>query len=165
MRKAVVTVYGDVQRVGYRYLVQDVARRVGVKGYVQNLPDGSVKIVAEGSQESVNRFVAALNVKEPPITVEKVDSKYARATGEFGDFRVRYGRVAEELAEGFGSGLQYIVQVRDEVRGLRSETREGFVLLDQKYGAISETLKQLSRDFRSLKEAIERYFERKGISA
>jgi acylphosphatase len=43
-------VQGRVQGVGYRYFVQREADALGVCGFVRNLPDGSVEVVAEGSE-------------------------------------------------------------------------------------------------------------------
>jgi len=61
-------IFGDVQRVGYRFVVQDLARRMGVKGYVKNLPDGSVEIVAEASKEVIDKFVGAVHPNYYPRT-------------------------------------------------------------------------------------------------
>jgi acylphosphatase len=47
---------GRVQGVGFRYFAEDAARREGVRGWVQNLPDGRVEAAADGDQESVDRF-------------------------------------------------------------------------------------------------------------
>ncbi|MBO3842737.1 MAG: acylphosphatase, partial [Candidatus Brockarchaeota archaeon] len=48
---------GDVQKVGYRDFVQKTARKLGVKGYVENLPDGSVQIVCEAEEPVLKNFV------------------------------------------------------------------------------------------------------------
>lgn len=48
---------GRVQGVGYRLTCAEVASRLGVDGYVQNLPDGSVEVVACGPPEQVERLV------------------------------------------------------------------------------------------------------------
>lgn len=66
-----VIVKGRVQGVFYRAHTQRQADRLGVKGYVKNLPDGSVEAVFEADQKSVSQMVkwchqgpAASNVKE-----------------------------------------------------------------------------------------------------
>ncbi|MEM0062135.1 MAG: acylphosphatase [Ignisphaera sp.] len=66
MVKAVkIRVYGDVQGVGFRGRVKSMAMVYGVFGYVRNLPDGSVEIHVEGSEDRVDAFVeAAKNLKE-----------------------------------------------------------------------------------------------------
>jgi acylphosphatase len=52
---------GRVQGVGFRFFVEDQARREGLAGYVRNLPDGCVEAVAEGDEESVARFERTLH--------------------------------------------------------------------------------------------------------
>ena len=46
-------VTGRVQGVGFRWFVRETARRVGLAGWVCNLPDGSVELAAEGDEESI----------------------------------------------------------------------------------------------------------------
>jgi acylphosphatase len=47
---------GRVQGVGFRYFAEAAAAREGLHGWVRNLPDGRVEIVAEGEADSVERF-------------------------------------------------------------------------------------------------------------
>ncbi|MGC8651848.1 MAG: acylphosphatase [Candidatus Micrarchaeia archaeon] len=61
----VYRVYGFVQGVGYRAYVKRVADACGVDGYARNLPDGSVEIVAKGSEESIARFETGIKVSAP----------------------------------------------------------------------------------------------------
>ncbi|WP_029683877.1 acylphosphatase [Thermotogota bacterium JGI 0000106-O11] len=49
-------VRGIVQGVGFRHFVKNVARAIGVKGYVKNEMDGSVTIVAGGNSEQLNEL-------------------------------------------------------------------------------------------------------------
>jgi acylphosphatase len=51
---------GRVQGVGFRYTVHAMARGFPVAGYVRNLPDGSVELVAEGEESAVAAFLAAV---------------------------------------------------------------------------------------------------------
>jgi acylphosphatase len=48
---------GHVQGVGFRYATQRLAQRSAVAGYVKNLADGRVELVAEGAPAEVGRFV------------------------------------------------------------------------------------------------------------
>lgn len=57
MRTVKVRVEGIVQGVGFRYYTYRIAKRYGIKGYVKNMPDGSVEIVAEGDEEKLERFL------------------------------------------------------------------------------------------------------------
>jgi acylphosphatase len=51
---------GHVQGVGFRYTAQHLAAGYRVAGYVRNLPDGDVELVAEGEADEVERFLAAV---------------------------------------------------------------------------------------------------------
>ncbi|MFQ3598649.1 MAG: acylphosphatase [Chloroherpetonaceae bacterium] len=48
---------GRVQGVGYRWFVQKTATKLGIKGYVRNLPDGTVELEAEGDTESLDALI------------------------------------------------------------------------------------------------------------
>jgi acylphosphatase len=52
---------GRVQGVGFRYTARQLADRFAVQGFVRNLPDGTVELVAEGEVEEVNRFLGAVS--------------------------------------------------------------------------------------------------------
>jgi acylphosphatase len=57
-RLAVVS--GRVQGVGFRFFASRAAREHGVKGWVRNLPDGSVETFAEGEEEAVAGYIEKL---------------------------------------------------------------------------------------------------------
>jgi Acylphosphatases len=59
-RRVTVLFEGNVQGVGFRFTTLNVARRHPVTGYVRNEPDGSVRLVAEGAEDSVLRFLDEL---------------------------------------------------------------------------------------------------------
>ncbi|MCI0642761.1 MAG: acylphosphatase [Gemmataceae bacterium] len=52
---------GRVQGVGFRYTAQRVAQKFPVAGFVRNLSDGRVELVAQGEPEDVDRFLAAVD--------------------------------------------------------------------------------------------------------
>ena len=70
-RRYVVT--GRVQGVGFRWYTHDVAAREGVHGWVRNLADGSVEVVAEGDRESVDRLEAAIRRGPSQARVAEVE--------------------------------------------------------------------------------------------
>ncbi|MGB9625036.1 MAG: acylphosphatase, partial [Phycisphaerae bacterium] len=80
---------GRVQGVGFRFTACELAERFAVTGYVRNLRDGRVELVAEGDADEVDRFVRAVHEAMHGYirSVEQTDSP---ATGEFADFGVRY---------------------------------------------------------------------------
>jgi len=79
---------GRVQGVGFRYFAQDAARREGVSGWVQNLPDGRVEAFVEGDEESVTRVERALRTGPGGARVETVYVQDEDPTGADKGFRV-----------------------------------------------------------------------------
>lgn len=80
---------GRVQGVGFRYTARGIAERFAVVGYVRNLPDGRVQLVAEGAAGEVDRFIQALS-EEMDRHISHVDATRSAASGEFADFSVRF---------------------------------------------------------------------------
>jgi acylphosphatase len=84
-------VYGRVQGVGFRDFVQDKGVRLGLTGFARNLPDGrTVEVVAEGERPALEALVEALRRGAPASHVERVESSWAAATGEFQGFGIRH---------------------------------------------------------------------------
>ena len=81
-------VKGRVQRVGFRFFVEDAAQREGVQGYVRNQHDGSVEIVAEGDMEALQRFEMAVRRGPSGARVEDVDTIEVEPSSRFAGFRV-----------------------------------------------------------------------------
>ncbi len=99
-KRATIIAKGRVQRVGYRDLIADWAMDLGVFGFVENQPDGTVKIVVEGEDEILEEFVRKAQPEDDPmIRIEQVDVNYEKATGEFKHFKIKRGSSDEETAE------------------------------------------------------------------
>ncbi len=82
---------GRVQGVGYRYHVTDCARETGVSGFVRNVADGSVLIVAEGRDDAVSEFVQMVKAHgDPIIRVDTLEVTKSDPTGEFSGFGIRW---------------------------------------------------------------------------
>jgi acylphosphatase len=80
---------GRVQGVGFRATTRDIAARFAVVGFVQNLSDGQVLLVAEGEPAELDRFLAAM-ADEMDRYLEGYDVDHLPATGEFVGFRIRH---------------------------------------------------------------------------
>jgi acylphosphatase len=57
MRTVHLIIKGKVQGVYYRASAKDVARDIGVTGWVKNMPDGNVEVIVSGSEERVEKFI------------------------------------------------------------------------------------------------------------
>lgn len=68
-------VLGRVQGVGFRYFAEERARLEGVAGFVRNLPDGRVEVVAEGEADAVIRFERAIRHGPSGARVEEVETE------------------------------------------------------------------------------------------
>lgn len=80
---------GRVQGVGFRYAVRQVAAGYAVAGYVRNLPDGRVELVAEGAPRELDRFLAEIAERMGGyIRKMAVDSR--PGNGEFDVFEIRH---------------------------------------------------------------------------
>lgn len=80
---------GRVQGVGYRFFTLSAGRRLGLKGYARNCPDGSVEVVAEGSRDRLLQLLAELRRGPAAAQVDAVTFDFAPPTGEFTEFGVR----------------------------------------------------------------------------
>ncbi len=83
-------VEGRVQGVGFRYSTLDVARQFRVTGYVMNLPDGAVEIVAEGTPSEVAAFLAALRRMPVYRNVTRESLQETAGGARHTDFRIRF---------------------------------------------------------------------------
>lgn len=81
-------VQGVVQGVGFRYNTQIEAEQLGLTGYVKNLPDGTVEIVAEGPTAALHQLTEWARKGPPAARVKQVDITYESANGEFGRFSI-----------------------------------------------------------------------------
>ncbi len=85
------TVYfsGTVQGVGFRYTTHRVAARYDVTGFVRNLPDGRVELVAEGPAAEVRGLLDAIRA-EMGHYIGDTQERTSTASGRFGQFEIRF---------------------------------------------------------------------------
>jgi acylphosphatase len=84
-------VKGIVQGVGFRYFTVYQAQRIGgITGYVRNLRDGNVEVVAEGEREKLEQLLAQLQKGPTGAHVTGVDVFWENPTGEFTNFGIRW---------------------------------------------------------------------------
>ena len=80
---------GKVQGVGFRFTFENIAKGLGIKGYVSNLAEGTVEAICEGPKDSldsvVDKVAASMGgyIRSCKIITQE-------ATGEFSDFRILF---------------------------------------------------------------------------
>jgi acylphosphatase len=80
---------GRVQGVGFRYFTEAAAAREGITGWVRNMPDGRVEVVAEGDREAVERFERNIRHGPPAARVDRVETDDMVPTGRETGFRIK----------------------------------------------------------------------------
>ncbi len=89
MERAKIKVIGDVQGVFYRFSAKIMADNLGITGWAENEPDGSVAMVIEGESEAIKQFVRWAREGSPMAEVEKVEVEKEKYKGDIRSFEVR----------------------------------------------------------------------------
>ncbi len=90
MKRVHIIISGRVQGVFFRFNTRDLANNLGLTGYVKNLYNGDVEVVAEGNEEKLNRLIEFCKKGPESASVTNTKIKYGKAANEFSDFEVRY---------------------------------------------------------------------------
>jgi acylphosphatase len=172
--RTVIIVKGEVQRVGYRDVVERAARKLKLTGFVENIKPYDVKVVCEGDKASIDIFLELINIKEYPVDVEHLDVKFEEPTGEFDYFEIIRGDMAEELGERLdlaGAKMTIMTQKQDVMiekldyntsvlKDFKSETNENFNKLSNimsKHDAdAKERIVTLTHEISDIKERLTR---------
>lgn len=86
-----IIVSGRVQGVGFRFFTYQEARKLNLAGYVKNLDDGKVEIVACGSQIQINKLIDWIKMGGPnSANIENYEIQYTNRCQNFTTFNVRY---------------------------------------------------------------------------
>ena len=88
--RATIIIQGVVQGVGFRFFVIEKARENNVTGYVQNLPDGTVKVIAEGDKGLLQDFIGMLKVGPVSAHVTGLEVAWDNGESQFSTFDIRY---------------------------------------------------------------------------
>lgn len=85
-----VFIDGRVQGVAYRFFAEKYANRLGLTGWVRNVEDGRVEVVAEGPAAEIETFLDRLREGPRLALVDRLDVRREKATGEFGSFEISF---------------------------------------------------------------------------
>lgn len=83
-----ILISGIVQGVFFRREITDLARRLGLVGWVRNLPDGRVEAVAEGDKSRLEELIRYCHVGPSGARVKSVEVEWLNSTKEFRGFRI-----------------------------------------------------------------------------
>lgn len=85
-----VFIDGFVQGVAFRFFAEKHANRLGLTGWVRNLADGRVEVLAEGPAAEIDDFLALLREGPRMARVDRFDLRREKATAEFHDFHIDF---------------------------------------------------------------------------
>jgi acylphosphatase len=155
MQRLTAYVSGTVQKTGYRAQVLIMARALGLAGYAQNLSDGRVKIVAEGEEADLERFLKALKIRDTFIDVDEILGEYSPATGEYAGFAkmVMNGETDQRLDKAAELLKELVVVNKEMVKELKA-TREGVIVVGENVQAVREEVIGVREDVRGVREEV-----------
>ncbi len=87
-----VKIFGRVQGVGFRWFLRMKAKELGIRGYAENLPDGTVEVVAQADEKNealLKRFLEECKKGPFLARVDKVIFEKVRDTAVFGGFQIK----------------------------------------------------------------------------
>ncbi len=87
MKTIKVTISGTVQGVFFRQFVKDKAKELNVRGFIRNLDNGNVEVVAEGRDENVNQLLQECSQGPINSNIKQVESREIKHQG-FEDFKI-----------------------------------------------------------------------------
>jgi acylphosphatase len=152
MQRLTAIISGKVQKAGYRGKVVTIAKVLEINGYVQNLADGSVKVVAEGNEPELERFARALVMKNTIIDVSGIETEHSTATGEYNGFAkmVDSGETDARLDSAV-----------DHLKVLVDLTRQGLGKQDQMLGKQDQMLGLQDRSLKKQDDLVDKMDETK----
>jgi acylphosphatase len=89
MKAVLIKVMGDVQGVNFRYFARKKAKELNLTGWAKNEHDGSVTILAQGTEEALKEIVAWSGEGSPMATVKKVTAEVTEANESLKGFEVK----------------------------------------------------------------------------
>jgi len=161
MKRLTAFVSGKVQRVGYRARVIQLANGLGLKGIIENLSDGRVRIIAEGDEEKMKLFEEAIDIKNTFIQVTTIEKIYSQPYGEFGGFYklVGTGETDSRLDEGIG----VLKDMRDLLISICGMQKQMLGKQDQMLGKQDETLFEIKDMNHSLNDKMDKVLDKSEI--
>ncbi len=157
--KGRLVVEGNVQGVGYRVIVRQIARKNGIKGKVKNIDNGNVEIYCEGdNQTSVLKFVESIEIKSKhddisTINVETIQKFWEGEEGynlldePMERFEIDYeGDIEQKNLERLETGSLMMYGVNEKL----STTHSDFNKLDDKYDKVSQKLDAINNNISNL---------------
>lgn len=160
LETARILVFGNVQGVGFRAYVEQIARGMQVKGFVRNLDDGKVEIYAQAKKDKITAFAKRIGIKGNPsdpfslnatkIQVVFEHSKdFIRPDRALGLFEVDYGEesnLQKEMVKKAAIATFMMHSLNSKTDSFRKETSDNFKNLENTLGSKTDSFRQETSD-------------------
>ena len=154
-----LVISGRVQKVGYRYFVRLKAYDRDITGRVENLGDGTVRVVAEGRREEIQKFREDIDIRQGPILVKEVRQVGEEEVGERAHRDFAIGRTWMENALGMSDkldlGIYHLRAMEDRIGKVEEHVVSAEGNISSGIAAFQETARHLGH----LTELVEKIAE------
>ncbi|MFA4955407.1 MAG: acylphosphatase [Candidatus Methanoperedens sp.] len=146
MKQMMFIVSGNVQKAGYRDRVIELGKFVNLTGYAENMPDGNVRIVAEGEEEQLDFFRKHIDIKNTLIRVDKIEYTESEATNKFNGFLKLVSN--DETDARLDTAAKLMKELIDSVRSGFKETVGAIISVKEDTSNMKSTLTRIEFDVR-----------------
>ncbi|MEW5936494.1 MAG: acylphosphatase [Candidatus Thermoplasmatota archaeon] len=156
-KRATIIISGDVQDVGFRAVVMRMAQKAGLVGYVENLPNGTVRAICEGEEKVIKEFVKKLEIHNEEIDVEDTHVEWSESQNEFEDFRVKITDLGSEMFQGFATAGRMLGKVSQKIDHMHADLKAGFADVKGSINEMHTDLKnEICTGFKDTKDGLTR---------
>ena len=148
MKRAKIILRDGVQNVALRVSVKAKADKLGLRGQVMNLKDGTVTAICEGEQDSIEQLIGGLRNTVGLASVNSVSVSYSEPTDEYDSFSVIYGEMTEELVTITLAGVMHMERMCNEMQGVNNRldvmentNRKGFEDIKEEVRGVKEEVR------------------------
>ena len=163
-------VFGNVQGVGFRAYVKQIARNMQINGFARNLDDGSVEIYAQAAKQEINSFAGRLSIQGDPenplsLHVARIevifedDERFVKPYRELAAFEIDYGRPLgienKESIEKAEIATLMMHSLISKTDSFRKETSQNFKNLENTLGSKTDSFrKESNQNFKRLEDTL-----------
>ena len=164
MKKADIRIRGNVQMAGFRTFIKNIADSRNLKGFAENVEDGSVRVVCEGEEEGIKGLIDSVKERSPSFAhVDEVSEEYGDYKGEFTSFERRGGDIPQKatlddllsVLKSFDTKAERLVSILSDMNVTLKSVKEDTKVLP----SMNVTLKSVKEDTKvlpSIKESTEK---------
>jgi len=174
-KRATIVISGEVQDAGFRGKVMRIAQKLELVGYIENLPNGTVRTICEGAEGAINDFIGKLDIHDDDIDVEDISVEWSDTTGEFEWFEVKFDNLGMEMFQGFATAGKKLSDVSRKVDGVGQKVEKNYEKLDSidhrlddalnRYDLFGKEITVIREDIGDLKKFANEFSEFKDLFA